>query len=617
MLVRPPKKAPACDSCKSKRVLCHPQTNGSCPRCLEKGILCKTTYIPRGRPKKTYSADPPSHISAASSSFTTSSGNLELSKCALLTPELVKHLFKCFAELPQQKHPIFHHFSIEKTLIAASWHHHLLPPQEAVLTACICAAAASVSWHPTILGPGVCPESLKDPSVMFPGADLRSFGERRAPMCRMLVDFALKVAFEGRITLEPTELNAASCLLLDTLEYDVSTSSRPWASAYLSHIRSVALNWSNDDSSSRTFWAGYLMAETLRAALNRRPVLVTNADQLFLCGPPPPPLEALLESIEKQIAQPPSFNFTNTKAALVFNCVFPFLVHSANMARDFYENVAGEYARSQPPSEPAILKLLNNLATMQSLISHCIGDVEFPDAVDIPKDKTAAELRAEVETFPELRSCAFAMSVIFTALTLALYREMEARADAGAETGAGQVAIGSPTTAARTTAAGSHWARTRMTFLRQQAHDMARSALPDVRRLLMLQSHPLCGVAIEWSNVLNWGEFLADEADVSPEGVLAAEVAIFERLLNALKGVGYSYVTPRLNTAIERLEAHLAAYHFKAAGSVPAATEMSMFVDPQGLETPELDASMSASVSEMSFLLDGSFFAVTDSAIGI
>lgn len=32
------KKLPACDYCKARRVLCHPQPDGSCPRCLEKGV---------------------------------------------------------------------------------------------------------------------------------------------------------------------------------------------------------------------------------------------------------------------------------------------------------------------------------------------------------------------------------------------------------------------------------------------------------------------------------------------------------------------------------------------------------------------------------------------------
>ncbi|KAF5336748.1 hypothetical protein D9758_016267 [Tetrapyrgos nigripes] len=44
------KKPPACDYCKARRVLCHPQPEGrSCPRCLEKGVKCTTTPSVRRR----------------------------------------------------------------------------------------------------------------------------------------------------------------------------------------------------------------------------------------------------------------------------------------------------------------------------------------------------------------------------------------------------------------------------------------------------------------------------------------------------------------------------------------------------------------------------------------
>ncbi|KAF5336737.1 hypothetical protein D9758_016276 [Tetrapyrgos nigripes] len=44
------KKPPACDYCRTRRVLCHPQPEGrSCPRCLEKGVKCTTTPSVRKR----------------------------------------------------------------------------------------------------------------------------------------------------------------------------------------------------------------------------------------------------------------------------------------------------------------------------------------------------------------------------------------------------------------------------------------------------------------------------------------------------------------------------------------------------------------------------------------
>ncbi|GAA6033140.1 hypothetical protein JCM8097_002965 [Rhodosporidiobolus ruineniae] len=45
------KKPPACDRCKAKRVLCHPNPAG-CPRCIEKGVECTTTPVVRRKPQK-------------------------------------------------------------------------------------------------------------------------------------------------------------------------------------------------------------------------------------------------------------------------------------------------------------------------------------------------------------------------------------------------------------------------------------------------------------------------------------------------------------------------------------------------------------------------------------
>ncbi|KAF5346168.1 hypothetical protein D9758_009924 [Tetrapyrgos nigripes] len=48
--LKPKKKPPACDHCKARRVLCHPQPYGkSCPRCAEKGVKCTTTPSIRRR----------------------------------------------------------------------------------------------------------------------------------------------------------------------------------------------------------------------------------------------------------------------------------------------------------------------------------------------------------------------------------------------------------------------------------------------------------------------------------------------------------------------------------------------------------------------------------------
>ncbi|KAF8214413.1 hypothetical protein K438DRAFT_879627 [Mycena galopus ATCC 62051] len=149
------KKPPACDSCKARRVLCHPTTDGTpCPRCLEKGNKCTTTPVARGRPPKpdlgtgptVNAATPVSSTDSNSASedseafplcSTLNSNSLPFRQHLNLPPELVHHLFECFTHLPQQTHPILRGDVIRDALCSVSWQIHLLPPQQKVLAHCI------------------------------------------------------------------------------------------------------------------------------------------------------------------------------------------------------------------------------------------------------------------------------------------------------------------------------------------------------------------------------------------------------------------------------------------------------------------------------------------------
>ncbi|KAF7343905.1 Zn(2)-C6 fungal-type transcriptional factor [Mycena venus] len=235
------RKPPACDSCKARRVLCHPTTDGTpCPRCLEKGTKCTTTPVARGRPPKpnlgmipavipspksvastaashSASEEPENHPSdsASNSSSLPSRGSpryLELS------PELVHHLFECFTHLPQFNHPMLRGDVLRDALSSNSWQIHLLPPQLKVLAHCICALSASISFDHAIIGPGPKPSSLGDRSVFTRCADLREYGVRRKPMYRALCAEALRLASEVGVLLEPSEDNAVSCFMLQFLE---------------------------------------------------------------------------------------------------------------------------------------------------------------------------------------------------------------------------------------------------------------------------------------------------------------------------------------------------------------------------------------------------------------
>ncbi|KAF7291546.1 Zn(2)-C6 fungal-type transcriptional factor [Mycena chlorophos] len=597
---KPQKKLPACDSCKLKRVLCHSTAEGPCPRCAEKGILCKTTLTPRGRPKKHANSTPPLAQSQASSSSSPQPSN-----APLLTPELTRHLIKCFNDLPQSKHPIFHRIEIERLVGAASWRIDLLHPQAAVLTTCICAVSASVSWHPAVIGPGPGPESLTDATFIYPGADLRSYGQRRASAGRALRERAVSAACAARIVLEPSEYNTASCMLLDTLEEDVDTSSRPWASAFMSHLRAVSASWP-DREPGPIYWATFLangrrhasdavaatyprVGASLRLWLLVLQVPRTLADQLSLVGNIPPPLESYFEEIQKQSGNR-LLSKPNPTAMLVFNGAPTFLFHTTQLTRDLHEQLGGEFARRNPPSEPAVVKLLNTLSTMHSIVSHCFTHVEFTNETALRSAKMSIiELRSRLETSPEFRAHAFVMTAAFTGLLLSLHRALEhhARSD---------TLVLAPQVRSNWNPQSATWAQTRMAALRRQVHELALSALPDVYRLLILQRFPLCGLSVAWLNVVQWAEFLADEVDATGSVILDLHLRVAEELLNTLKGLGYSQNSTRLDTIIARLETHIAAYNLGKSNE--AAVELFTGLNS---EPPE------SVMSNMSFLLDGSW----------
>ncbi|KAF8208886.1 hypothetical protein K438DRAFT_292819 [Mycena galopus ATCC 62051] len=307
------KKPPACDACKARRVLCHRQPEGiPCPRCAEKGIICKTTPTQRGRPRRASEEIVPPSVSnelQPSSSGSNESPDqpvvtvrprIELSDTSELPPELVKHLFDCLRHLPEYHHPLFHGDQLTIALTSVSWQIELLPPQLRVLASCACALSASISFHSTIIGPSNI-ESLTDRSTFFPGADLRMYGVRRAPVYRAFYERAFTLACETRIHIDVSDDNAASCFLLDVLErLNPATSqgaSRPWAASYISHAR-ILDGCREEEKLRQGPWGGFIMADALVAVARRTPPLFTYDDQLLLCGSEPPPLEQMLQSLK-------------------------------------------------------------------------------------------------------------------------------------------------------------------------------------------------------------------------------------------------------------------------------------------------------------------------------
>ncbi|KAJ7708050.1 hypothetical protein B0H17DRAFT_450501 [Mycena rosella] len=168
------KKPPACDACKARRVLCHPKPNFGlpCPRCAEKGILCRTTDIPRGRPRKIAQPSDPAFFNSFvvkapdSQALTSMSGTMtpaySFTSHAALRParplerssEVVKPLYECFSTTPDHMCPLFRICGVRSALKSVGWQIDLLTPEMRVLVYCACALASSISFHTAIIGPG-------------------------------------------------------------------------------------------------------------------------------------------------------------------------------------------------------------------------------------------------------------------------------------------------------------------------------------------------------------------------------------------------------------------------------------------------------------------------------
>ncbi|KAJ7820336.1 hypothetical protein B0H14DRAFT_2833953 [Mycena olivaceomarginata] len=525
------KKPPACDACKARRVLCHPQPHGApCPRCVEKNQMCTTTPVPRGRPRKnplpaslplsrpqSRARSRPSPPLPVQPVYKTSPA------CPPLTPEFVAHCFEAIQFTPQYNHPLISTTSIKMDIRAVSFQLHLLPPQSRVLALCIICCASLTSFHPSVLGDGPRPECFLDENFFLSSPDLFGCGVRRASAYRALRIEALKAAWEIGIILQPSNENAASCYLLDLLEQcDFTGISRPWANAYMSHVRALAPIWRSSNSfavSDGAHWVGYLMGDALISARSRTPMLVTPNDQLLFCGPAPPSLEALIASLTK-----------STSVSSLWGSFNSYLYHVIDMARQLSETIAGDYARLSPLSEGAVLNFLSSLSLMHSILCLLLDHV---DRVIATADKSPPLILEDMS-----RTCAYGAIFGFTGLVLPFYRELAHR-----ETSDVQVYNQST--------------YDRLCFLRAQAHDIAMLAVRQMARAIRYLPK-IHYMPVHWKTVLGWAEFCAEE--VESGGPLSPQfMQDLETITKELKSMGYSLEAasaPDSLALIERLEGH-------------------------------------------------------------
>ncbi|KAJ6508835.1 hypothetical protein C8R45DRAFT_968951 [Mycena sanguinolenta] len=595
------KKPPACDACKARRVLCHRQPEGiPCPRCAEKGIICKTTAVRHGRPRRIEEAalaltsEPSSSSSGSKNSPIAVRARVELADPPDLPPELVKHLFDCLLHFPESQHSFFRSDALKTALHSASYQLNLLPPQPRVFATCICALSATISFHPSIIGPSTI-ASFTDPATFFAGADLRVYGVRRAPMYRALYERAFALACEVRIHAEVSADNAASCFLLDVLERINAAPSRPWAVSFVSHARMLA--GKGQPKLLPGQWNGLndiMFGEALAAVARRTPVLFTHNDQLLLSGSEPPALEQLLQTLQA-ISQA-----SKKVALLAFPAIWPYMFHVTRLARELYDNISGDYARRHPLAEGAVIHFLASLSILQSILSLVLmhpdlssvdGDVLFYDFL-----RKSPRQRREVDN---VRACAFVMSIGFTSLVIALHKEIAHRfRQADEATTSTVVAETSAVTQPQT-----RWAHERLRMIERQVREMAGEAVGDVARTLQLLPSLPYLAHLEWSCIQDWADFCVAEA-VESGGVDSERARVMGTFISALKLFGYSCEIQRSGELIAQMEAFV--------GQHRAADNDSEFNSIIDLNSGGSDAN-----SEGASTLNAQLFAVDSSWAGI
>ncbi|KAF7290069.1 Zn(2)-C6 fungal-type domain-containing protein [Mycena chlorophos] len=594
-----PKKLPACDQCKARRVMCHSRPNGEpCPRCAEKGLICLTTPLPRGRPRK--NPDPPFRTESLVEPVPVPNMKANLGGLSLaqelpdLTTEFVAHCFDVIVYAPQLAHPLVVTSDIHKKLKALSYQVNLLQPQSRVLALCIICTATRASFHPLVLGSDPNkprPESFTDVKFFAnaSNAEILDCGVRRMRVFNILRAQALMAAWEAGIVVQPSNENAASCYLLDQLDQgspaETSTAARPWATAYMSHIRILAPLWHSAGftATSAAEWAGFLMGEALLSTRNRTALLITWQDQMLLSGPEPPTLESMLASLEKASSNP--------SLTLLWGIVRPFLFHIPVLARILYEDIAGgmslclslteflaahrdvtclkDYARLSPLSESAVIKMISSLTVMHSIISIVLGrvDAALAGVVDSPLTQSAVTTLDGTNVGSAARAASYAAVFSFIGLVLPLYRELEYReaTDLGlgrSNTAADDFGMGGPGLGD----AADTRKHQRLRLLRLQVHGLAvnggKLLAKGFRNLPPVHYTPA-----HWGTVFDWAKFFADEADAALQTQLDGssplseeDVADLHTIVRELVLTGYTSdaaSTPAGLLVLERLEQHI------------------------------------------------------------
>ncbi|KAL1746550.1 hypothetical protein HDZ31DRAFT_33918 [Schizophyllum fasciatum] len=449
-VVKKRKKPPACDYCKGRRVICHPQPNGKpCPRCVEKGVVCTTTPVVRRKSKRHVEdgddlATPATPSTSTASPFraaqteptdndetpaSISAQSLSPAPEAVLTwrdahplpATLVEELIKLFPSLPQSQMPIVPFRRIYNQLEACGWDPHQLQPHACVLAYCIMAVTARVSTHPMLIGADVTDtqlvQFLASGNVMItPGLDLREFGRRRDAFCRRLHDEAGRLAVEAGVTVMTSEETAASCYLLDFLESSTNPyeETMTWTAAMMWHIRTLAESGARNelfsDNHRHLHWPLQLMHSAVLALCSGRSIPFTEHDERLICGPPPEDIETATMTLASQPV---------TGSSMVA-FIYSFTSHVIHLARQSSEKIIGPYARRFPLDEAT---LFAHIKAIEALQKTCVF---LHDCIDLAIPKAARESMR-----PALAKGLCVTGLAAPGLLVPLHRELKRRLELG------------------------------------------------------------------------------------------------------------------------------------------------------------------------------------------
>ncbi|KAJ4498569.1 hypothetical protein C8R41DRAFT_916486 [Lentinula lateritia] len=446
------KKPPACDYCKARRVLCHPQLNGPCPRCVEKGVECSTTPVVRRRRRT--KGDP---VHSAAKATTSSSNNCsdqatcttptqsneELSTVIVvqqwasatslsnnldepspvpptlqLSVEVVKALMKTLRNTPHNPHPVTTNpmiplSQLEMKLRLHAWDLHSLSYQDRVLTYCLLTCSALCSTDPFILGTiEIGPEEsqiidsvtpLKSPIV----PDMRHFGFRREPVVRQLWAESLWLANQACIATNTSIENAASCWILGYLRYVMFGKTSAFSAASVYHMRTLAEDGKlSRDADEMLKFRGHMMIDSLFALTTGKTVPFTANDELLIIPHKLEPLEQLIST----------FLTRNCTASDVFLSVHTFSHTAVRLARETAENLSGPYARGQPLDECFLIKHFASLDIFHSLLSAALQQISH-----------LIQSRFTQEMTYHLHACAHGFVVAWGSLVITLFERLRDR----------------------------------------------------------------------------------------------------------------------------------------------------------------------------------------------